>query len=118
MTGTWVAIGMFGDARSHGKEYILLNCSGITRDEIFEQVMIAEGYSVEPHFVGSDTDKRLMKRDPTRSLSFPVDFGGDANPVFRCRLTWRRTLLCLTDVYLEGNEFKQMVVPRNRLYQQ
>ena len=117
MRGTWIAIGMFGDARSHGKEFILVDCNGITIEGHFAQAMQIAADIVVPYFVGTtDTAERTMTFDGKRSVTFPIDFGGDASPVYRCRLSARNTLICLIDVYLEANEFKKMTVPSDKLY--
>ena len=122
ITGSWVVIGIFGAAQSHGRELVLLNCSGITQEETgkFELAMLIDGYSLEPHFVGSGTERRPMTPDvdDKASLSFWVDFGGDAIPFFRCRMTTRGTVACLVDEYQEGYEFKRMAVTRDKVYQQ
>ena len=44
------------------------------------------------------------------------DFGGDASPVYRCRLTVRKTLACLIDVYGQGVEYKKLPVLQNQIY--
>jgi hypothetical protein len=85
-----------------------LNCSGLKRGaKLYEQVILANGYSLETHLIGTGVQTPTMKPDRTNSLSFPFDFGGDANPVFRCRLTTRKTVACLIDVYRQGIEFKK-----------
>ena len=78
--------------------------------------MLVAGDIVVPYFVGSDSAERTVTFDGNGSITFPVDFGGDASPVYRCRLTARNTLICLTDVYREGNEFKKMTVASDKLY--
>jgi hypothetical protein len=115
MRGTWIAIGMFGDARSHGKEFILVDCNGITTDGHFAQAMQIAADIVVPYFVGTDTAERTITFGKG-SVTFPIDFGGDASPVYRCRLSARNTLICLIGVYLEANEFKKMTVPSDKLY--
>jgi hypothetical protein len=122
ITASWVAIGIFGAAESHGTEQVSLDCNGITQEVTgkCELAMLVEGYSLEPHFVGSGTGRRPITpdADDTGSLSFWVDFGGDAIPYFRCRMTTRGTVACLVDEYREGYEFKKMRVTRDKLYQQ
>ena len=104
MTGTWVAISSFIDTYDS-----TMNCSGLKRGtKVFEEVMIANGYSIEMHVIGAGVQRPAVKLDSTNSLSFPFDFGGDADPVFRCRLTSRKTLACLIDVYRQGIEFKRI----------
>lgn len=104
MTGTWVAISSFIDTYDS-----TMNCMGLKRGtQIYEEVIIANGYSLELHVVGTSIQRLVAKRDTTNSLRFPFDFGGDSNPVFRCRLTTRKTLACLIDVYRQGIEFKRI----------
>jgi hypothetical protein len=109
-TGSWVAIGFFGDYY-HG-----LNCTGLRRGDKFEQVMLANRYSIEMHVIGTFDQIRTLEPDRGNSLSFPFDFGGDAAPVYRCRLTGRKTLACLIDVYREGVEFKKMSATGDQIY--
>jgi hypothetical protein len=110
MEGWWVAVGMFGAAANHGREIVRLDCAGITRDNLFEQAMRIDGNSVEPHFIGLSEVKTLTFSKENQSVNFPVDGGGDTVPIERCRLTSRRTLACLVDVYGEATEYKQMLV--------
>jgi hypothetical protein len=106
MTGTWIAISDF--IADYEKS---LDCSGLKRGaRLYEQVILANGYSLETHFIGTGVQTPTMKPDRTSSLSFPFNFGGDANPVFRCRLTTRKTIACLIDVYRQGIEFKKASV--------
>ena len=110
-TGSWVAIGSFVD---YGFD---LSCTGIKRESSkFEQVMLVNGYSVEMHVVGTIDQVRTMASDHAGSLMFPVDFGGDANPVYRCRISQRKTLMCLVDVYRQGFEFKKASVSPDQIY--
>ena len=106
LTGTWAAIGDF--IRSSEKS---MDCAGLKRGKkLFEEVMLADGYSLELHAVGTFDQKRTMQRNSTGSVSFSFDFGGDSLPVYRCRLTVRNTLACLIDVYRQGVEFRKMSV--------
>ena len=106
MTGSWVAISIF-----IGRDESTMDCSGLRRGKkLFEEVMVANGYSLEMHVVGVGEQKATMRRNSTRSLSFPFSFGGDAAPVLRCRLTKRNTLACLIDVYRQAVEFKRISV--------
>jgi hypothetical protein len=104
MTGTWAAISMFLDKARD------TNCAGLRRGPVFESVFIADGYSLESHVVGTWPQSPTMEPDGRGSLIFPFDFGGDSHPVFRCRLTTRRTLACVIDVYQQWFEFKRMSV--------
>jgi len=107
-----VAIGFFGDYNND------VNCTGLKRGNKFEEVMLATGHSVEMHVIGTTNPNqtRTLEPDHAGSVTFPVDFGGDAGPVYRCRLTTRNTLACLIDVYREGVEFKKMSVNADEIY--
>jgi TonB family protein len=103
-TGSWVSIGFFGQNNND------LNCTGLMRGKKFEEVLLATGYSVEIHAIGATDQTRTLEPDQAGSVTFPVDLGGDAGPVYRCRVTTRNTLACLIDVYRQGVEFKKMSV--------
>src|ERR1051326_6325259 len=107
MTETWVGIGFFGTM----PETRILTCAGIFREEegTFEEVISAQGYSIIAHIVGTVVQGSTVAVSNS-ALTFPFDFGGDSHPVFRCRLTQRKTLACLIDVYRQGIEFKQISV--------
>jgi hypothetical protein len=112
VSGTWVAISQFGDS------FATLNCAGVKRNPQlpdFEEVIVPRGYSIELHIKGAIGETVTAKPDGKGSLLFPVDFQGDASPFYRCRLTERKTLACLTDVYREGTEFKKMTVRKDEL---
>jgi hypothetical protein len=109
-TGSWVAIGMFGDYNND------LNCVGLKRDNTFVEVMLARGDSIEMHAIGATDQTRTLEPDQAGSVTFPVDFGGDAGPVYRCRVTTPDTLACLIDVYRQGVEFKKMSVNADEIY--
>ncbi len=111
-TGSWVSIGFFGDYNND------LNCTGLRRGNNFEEVILAKGYSVEMHAIGAYDQTRTMEPDHAGSVIFPVDFGGDAGPLYRCRVTPRNTLACLIDVYRQGVEFKKKSVNANDIYSQ
>jgi hypothetical protein len=110
MTGSWVAISSFDD---NGGD---LNCTGLKRGPKFEEVMLAKGYSLEMHVIGTLDQSPTMTREANHSVTFRFDFGGDASPVFRCRMTARKTLACLIDVYRQGAEFKRMPVQQNQIH--
>ena len=110
VTGSWVAIGILGGAD------VMLNCGGLRRGNKLEEVVIADGYSVEMHVIGTAIQTVRMRRDNRRDLSFPFDFGGDADTVYRCRLTSRQTLACMIDVYHNGVEFKKRAVQNEEIY--
>jgi hypothetical protein len=78
--------------------------------------MLATGHSVEMHVIETTDQTRTVEPDQAGSVTFPVDFGGDAGPVYRCRVTTRNTLACLIDVYREGGEFKKMSVNADEIY--
>jgi TonB family protein len=110
-TGSWVAIGIIlGDYDTY------LNCAGLKRGNKFEEVMLAKGDSVEMHVVGASDQTRTLAPDHAGSVTFPFDAGGDAGPVYRCRITTRNTLACLIDVYRQGVEFKKMSVNEDDIY--
>jgi hypothetical protein len=118
ITGSWVSIGNFGQAVIKGKERVDLDCSGLKRENTFEEVLVMKAYVVEPYVIGTPyPEPTTLDRDKAGSLSFLHEFGGDASPVYRCRLTQRGTLACLIDVYRAGSEFKKMQVTRNQLCQ-
>jgi len=67
MTGTWVAIGIFIK-----NDPSTMDCSALRRGKkVFEEVMLANGYSLKMHVVGAGDQEPTMRRDSTRSLSFP-----------------------------------------------
>jgi hypothetical protein len=103
-TGEWVAISFFGDDNAD------LNCTGLVRGSKFEEVMIAHQYALEMYVIGTTDQRPTFEPDHAGSLTFPFSFGGDASPFYRCRLTSRKTLACLIDVYREGVEFKKIRV--------
>jgi TonB family protein len=109
-TGSWVSIGFFGDYNND------LNCTGLRRGNKFAEVILAKEYSVEMHAIGAHDQTRTMEPDHAGSVIFPVDLGGDARPVYRCRVTTRNTLACLIDVYRQGVEFKKMSVNADDIY--
>ena len=115
LSGSWVAIGIFGAAHSHGTEIASVDCAGLRRGKTLEQVMLIKGNFVEARFVGVPMQMRTLTPDGRGSLEFPIDFGGDANPRYRCRLTATGTLACLVDVYDEGAEFKRNSVSQEQL---
>ena len=115
-TGTWVAIGFFGDAESHGKDLAHLNCAGLKRGSKYERGMVIVRYSIETHFVGTLDQRPIFESDGAGSVVFPIDFGGDASPEYRCRITAQDTLACLIDVYRQGVEFRKMSVDPRDLY--
>src|SRR5256885_10935064 len=91
------AIGFFGDAKTHGKAVVELDCAGLKRHEVFEAVMIATDAVVQIHVIGTFYQSRTFTFDRAGTLTFSVDFGGDIEPVYRCRMTERNTLACLID---------------------
>lgn len=110
VTGKWAVIGFVG----HG---VSLNCTGVKRAKKFEWVMIANGYSVEIDMIGVSPHTAAFKPDGKRSLALAVDFDGDDNADYRCRLTRRKTLACLigTPPSEDGVEFKRVPVEENEI---
>ena len=119
LTGTWVAIGVFGAAESHGGEIALVECAGLMREsKTYEQAMLITGNSVEPRFIGAaEIVSRPLTADGRDALAFAISFGGDASPQYRCRFTAAGTLVCLIDAYDEGVEFRRMAVTTEQLCQ-
>ena len=115
LSGSWVAIGFFGAAYNHGREIASVECAGLRRGKTLEQVMLIKGNFVEARFIGVEMQMRTLTPDGRGSLEFPIDFGGDANPRYRCRLTATGTLACLVDVYDEGVEFTRNSVSQEQL---
>jgi hypothetical protein len=111
VTGTWVAIGFVG-------HYVSLNCTGVKRGNKFEWVMIANGYSVEIDMIGTHSQRTTFKPGGKGSLVIAVDFEGDDTPVYRCRITPRKTIACLvgTPPSEDGVEFKKMPVAENDIF--
>lgn len=114
LTGTWVAIGFFGAYPNTAAE---VNCAGLNRGDRFEQALFIKADVAIPRFVGATGEERVIRRDRQGSVIFDVDFGGDAGPSYRCRLSPRGTFLCLIDVYGQGVEFKRAPIDPERLCQ-
>ena len=74
--------------------------------------MLADQYSIELDLIGSGLQTRTMTPDDQQGMTFPVDFGGDSAPEYRCRLTDRGTLACLfgRGDWIGGVEFSMMSV--------
>lgn len=114
VTGTWVEIGTVSDYTS--PRYRSLNCSGEKRGSKFEFVLVANGYSVELHAIGTDLQKVTMTPDHKGSVEFTLDLEADgAHETYRCRLTKRSTLACLDGAF-SGAEFKKMNVEPRQIY--
>jgi hypothetical protein len=121
LTGTWVQVAEFGETPT-------LNCSGLKRGPKLEWVMIAKGYSLQLSVIGTHFQTTKIKADDAGSVWFPVDFDGDDTPIYKCRITQRKTLACLESVYREGKaikdlplngegcEFKKMSVKQDEIY--
>jgi hypothetical protein len=111
VTGTWVAIGFLG-------HYVSLSCAGVKRGKKFEWVMLTNGYSVEIDMIGSYSQTTTFKPDGKGNLALAVDFEGDDIPVYRCRLTQRKTIACLvgTPPFEDGVEFKKVPVEENEIF--
>ena len=116
VTGTWVEIGELSDYPL-SPPFRNMNCSGVMRDDIFEFVLVADGYTVELHAVGAYIEKVKMQPDGKGAVTFPVDFAADEGPdTYRCRLTKRGTLACLIREH-DGAEFKKMKVAKSQIYE-
>lgn len=115
VSGSWVAIGFVGSGYSDNNPS--LNCTGVKRGKKFEFVLVADRYSTELDAIGMTYPQTVvMEPDHRGSVRFPVDFDGDNLPVYRCRLTERRTLACLVAVYGQGVEFKKLPVEEDQIY--
>jgi len=124
ITGTWVEIGTVSEfppnqyqTNPHPTIYKSLNCSGEKRGIKFEFVLVANGYSVELHAIGMTYPQKItMEPDHNGSVTFPVDFAADEGPdTYRCRLTQRDTLACLSGPF-SGMEFKRMTIKPEEIY--
>jgi len=112
ITGTWVEIGDIYKDPAVGNS---LNCSGVRRGSTLEFVLVADGYSVAIHAIGTYPQKVVMIPDHKGSVEFPVDFGADEGPeTYHCRLTKRGTLACVDPD--TGEEFKKMKVEAGLTY--
>lgn len=100
MNGTWVAIGYYGEDTPS------VNCSGVKRGNVLESVLTASQYSIEIDMIGTYLQKTKMVRNKIGELTFSPDLGGDNTYVYRCRLSSRKTLICLGSY--DNIEFKQM----------
>jgi hypothetical protein len=109
LSGTWVAIGVVDSSPS-------LNCDGIMRGPVFEWVMVAAQDSIEIDMIGMPPQTWAVKTGPRESIAFPVDFGGDGLPEYRCRLTDQKTLACLSGQgeWVHGIEFRKMSVRQDQ----
>jgi hypothetical protein len=112
ITGTWVQI---GDIYKDPAVKNSLNCLGVRRGNTLEFVLIADGYAVALHAIGTYPQKAVMRPDHKGSVEFSVDFGADEGPeTYRCRLTKRGTLACVGPD--TGEEFKKMKVDAGLTY--
>jgi hypothetical protein len=109
VSGTWVAIGFVGEQSS-------LNCNGVVRNKTFEWVMVANQYSIEIDMIGTHLQTTSLTPDNRGSASLEVDFEGDSLPVYRCRLTKRKTLACFLGehAWTTGVEFKKISIKGNQ----
>jgi len=111
VSGTWVLVGLwlYRDSKPG------LNCKGLNRGKKLEWVIVAQGYSIEFDSIGDGPQKTSLEPDRKGSLAFSVGFGGENSPVFRCRMSERRALVCSGSTYYQGVEFKKMVVEEDRI---
>ena len=110
--GTWVLIGLWLYKNSQPD----LNCKGLNRGRKLEWVMIAKGYSIEFDSIGGEPEMTSLKPDHKGNLTFSVEFGGESSPVFRCRLTVSRSLVCSGSTYYQGAEFKKVPINEDQIY--
>jgi hypothetical protein len=97
MNGSWVLIGLW----LHRDSRPDLDCAGISRGKTLEWVIFAQGYSLDVNAVGTYRQKLVLETRPEGNLTFAIDWEGDTNPVFRCRLSRRHRLVCLGSPYYE-----------------
>jgi hypothetical protein len=111
VSGTWVLVGLwlYKDSKPG------LNCKGLNRGKTLEWVIQAKRYSIEFDSVGDGPQTTSFELDRNGSLTFSVGFGGENSPVFRCRMTERRNLVCSGSTYYQGAEFKKMAVEEARI---
>ena len=111
VSGTWVLVGLwlYTDSKPD------LNCKGLHRGKKLEWVIVAKGYSIEFDSIGDGPQQTSLEPDRKRSLMFSVGFGGENSPVFRCRMSDRRALVCSGSTYYQGVEFKKMAVEEDRI---
>ena len=111
VSGTWVLVGLwlYKDSKPG------LNCKGLYRRKTLEWVIQAKGYSIEFDSIGDGPQTTSFELDRKGSLTFSVGFGGDNSPLFRCRMTERRNLVCSGSTYYRGAEFKKMAVEEDRI---
>ncbi len=88
ITGTWVAIGFLNDESS-------TNCAGVVRGPAYELILDIGRDSLSIDMLAMPPMSVVAKRLATGELAFPLEDGGDDVHQYRCRLTIRRTLLCL-----------------------
>lgn len=107
LQGSWVLTGLWLYPNSRPD----LNCSGIRRGDVFEWVLRAgSDNTVVVDAVGTYHQTVRFGPSDQRSLSLEIDFAGDSNPTFQCRMTQQGTLICLGDTYYSGTEFRRMPV--------
>jgi TonB family protein len=104
VTGSWVEIGFFGQ----DERVANANCTGLMRGKVFEFIIIASQYTLSLNSIGMDRPQAATAEpDNEGSIQFPVRLGGDATPIYRCRITRPNTMTCLNAVYGEGIEFRK-----------
>jgi hypothetical protein len=113
VTGTWAAIG-FVYSQPYQKNR--LDCAGVKRGSIFEWAILANGFSIEIDAIGTYKQTTKFTPDSKGSVTFPMDFEGDAMPIYRCRITDRGTLACLGSAYADGVEFKPIPLREGERY--
>jgi hypothetical protein len=113
VTGTWAAIGF---VYSQPYQKTNLDCAGVKRGAIFEWAILAKGYSVEIDANGTHNQTTKFAPDSKGSVTFRMDFEGDAMPIYRCRITDRGTLACLGLAYADGVEFKPIPLKEGERY--
>ncbi len=112
VSGTWILVGLWLYKNSQPD----LNCNGVNRGKKLEWVMVANGYSIEFDSIGDEPEMTSLKPDHKGSLTLSVGFGGDSSPVYRCRLSLSRSLVCSGSTYYQGAEFEKIPVNEDQIY--
>ena len=111
LMGAWVAIGIGYGPPSRPD----LNCAGLVRGTsgVFESVIVPQRDSVEVDMIGMGLYRIPLSFDAHGDLLLPIEEGGDYAVDYKCRVTDRRTLACLTATaraIIFGTEYRRMPV--------
>jgi len=86
----WVAVGFY-----YGENNPSVNCDGVKRGQVLEWVMTIDHDSFDIDMVGARRSTGKIRIAKNKEPTFSFDMGGDAEPLYRCRLSSRNTLICL-----------------------